>query len=69
MARQSRISGFYKLPLSLRRRAVCEVSGVDLDELVDGLERGGLDPALADKLVENVLGTYGLPFGVALNAR
>jgi hydroxymethylglutaryl-CoA reductase len=48
---------------------VCEVSGVDLDELVDGLERGGLDPALADKLVENVLGTYGLPFGIALNAQ
>jgi hydroxymethylglutaryl-CoA reductase len=41
---------------------------VDLDELVDGLERG-LDPALADKLVENVLGTYGLPFGIALNAQ
>jgi hydroxymethylglutaryl-CoA reductase len=41
---------------------------VDLDELVEGLERG-LDPALADKLVENVLGTYGLPFGIALNAQ
>jgi hydroxymethylglutaryl-CoA reductase len=42
---------------------------VDLDELVDGFERGGLDPALADKLVENVLGTYSLPFGIALNAQ
>jgi hydroxymethylglutaryl-CoA reductase len=68
VARQSRISGFYRLPLSLRRRAVCDASGVDLEELIDGLERGGLDPAMADKIVENVLGTYSLPFGIALNA-
>jgi hydroxymethylglutaryl-CoA reductase len=67
--RESRISGFYRLPLSLRRRAVCEVSGVDLDELIESLERGGLDPTMADKIVENVLGTYGLPFGIALNAK
>jgi hydroxymethylglutaryl-CoA reductase len=67
--RESRISGFYRLPLSLRRRAVCEVSGVDFDELVESLERGGLDPTMADKIVENVLGTYGLPFGIALNAK
>jgi len=69
VARESRISGFYRLPLSLRRRAVSDVSGVDLDELIDSLDRGGLDPAQADKIVENVLGTYGLPFGIALNAR
>ncbi|HTV20728.1 MAG TPA: hydroxymethylglutaryl-CoA reductase, degradative [Polyangiaceae bacterium] len=69
MARESRISGFYRLPLNQRRRAVCDVSGVDIDELTESLERGGLDPALADKIVENVLGTYGLPFGIALNAR
>ena len=69
MARESRISGFYRLPLALRRRAVCDVSGVDLEELIESLDRGGLDPAMADKIVENVLGTYGLPFGIALNAR
>jgi hydroxymethylglutaryl-CoA reductase len=69
MARESRISGFYRLPLSLRRRAVCDVAGVEMEELVESLDRGGLDPAMADKIVENVLGTYGLPFGVALNAR
>jgi hydroxymethylglutaryl-CoA reductase len=69
VARQSRISGFYRLPLNQRRRAVCEVSGVDPDELIESLDRGGLDPALADKIVENVLGTYGLPFGIMLNAQ
>jgi hydroxymethylglutaryl-CoA reductase len=40
-----------------------------MEELVESLDRGGLDPAMADKIVENVLGTYGLPFGIALNAR
>jgi hydroxymethylglutaryl-CoA reductase len=69
LARESRISGFYRLPLLDRRRAIADVAGVDFDELVECLERGGLDPSLADKIVENVLGTYGLPFGVALNAR
>jgi hydroxymethylglutaryl-CoA reductase len=68
VARESRISGFYKLPLVERRRAVANVTGVDFDELVRDLETG-LDPAVADKIVENVLGTYGLPFGIALNAR
>jgi hydroxymethylglutaryl-CoA reductase len=33
------------------------------------LDGGGLDAARADKIVENVLGTYALPFGVMLNAR
>ncbi len=69
MARESRISGFYRLPLVERRRAVSDVTGVDFDELVQSLDRGGIDAELADKIVENVLGTYGLPFGVALNAR
>jgi hydroxymethylglutaryl-CoA reductase len=69
VARESRISGFYRLPLALRRRAVCDVSGVELEELIESLDRGGIDPAMADKIVENVLGTYGLPFGIALNAR
>ncbi len=69
MARESRISGFYRLPLAERRRAVADVTGVELDELISSLERGGLDSTVADKIVENVLGTYGLPFGIALNAR
>jgi hydroxymethylglutaryl-CoA reductase len=68
VARKSRISGFYRLSLVDRRRAVAEFSGVDFGELVAGLDAGGIDPAAADKIVENVLGTYGLPFGVALNA-
>ena len=37
------------------------------EQLEHALERGGLDEATADKMVENSLGTYALPFGVGLN--
>jgi hydroxymethylglutaryl-CoA reductase len=65
----SRIPGFYKLPLQERRQRVCERAGIDIDELVDAIGAGGMDSATADKVVENVLGVYCLPFGVALNVR
>jgi len=69
MSEGSRIPGFYKLSLAARRKVVSERAGVDLTELEHVLEQGGLDTATADKVVENVLGIYGLPFGVALNVR
>ncbi|MET0790956.1 MAG: hydroxymethylglutaryl-CoA reductase, degradative, partial [Polyangiaceae bacterium] len=65
----SRIPGFYKLSLAERREAVASRAGVDVGALEHALEAGGLDTATADKVVENVLGIYGLPFGVALNVR
>ena len=65
----SRIPGFYRLTIEQRRALVCARSGLDPAELESALEGGGLDSQKADKVVENVLGTYGLPFGVALNFR
>jgi hydroxymethylglutaryl-CoA reductase len=67
--RNSRIPGFYKLSLEERRVELAGRVGVSVDELVRALDEGGLDPETADKVVENVLGVYGLPFGVALNVR
>jgi hydroxymethylglutaryl-CoA reductase len=69
MTEGSRIPGFYRLPIAERRALVAERSGVSLEELENALRRGGLDAEKADKVVENVLGTYALPFGVALNVR
>ena len=69
MSEGSRIPGFYKLSLAARRQVVSERANVPLAELEHALELGGLDSATADKVVENVLGIYGLPFGVALNVR
>jgi hydroxymethylglutaryl-CoA reductase len=67
--RNSRIPGFYKLTLEERRSHFAEHLGIPLEEMVTALDKGGIDPATADKVVENVLGVYGLPFGIALNVR
>lgn len=69
MQDESRISGFHKLNLADRRRALADRAGLPADEIDTSLHAGGLDPATADKMVENALGCYALPFGVALNVR
>jgi hydroxymethylglutaryl-CoA reductase len=69
MSEGSRIPGFYRLSIEERRALIAARSGVPVEELDAALEGGGLDPARADKVVENVIGTYALPFGVALNVK
>ncbi len=69
MTEGSRIPGFYRLSLDERRQIIAERSGVAYPELAQAVASGGLDPAIADKVVENVLGVYGMPFGIALNVR
>src|SRR5882672_1311287 len=69
MTKSSRIPGFYRLTLHERRVQLAEHGGFELDELVTAFDNGGLSAETADKVVENVLGVYGLPFGVALNFR
>lgn len=67
--RTSQLPGFYKVQVSERRALVCDATGIEPVEIERALEGGGLDADTADKFVENVLGTYGLPYGVALNVR
>jgi hydroxymethylglutaryl-CoA reductase len=69
MARTSRFPGFYKITVAERRALVAEATGADPREIKSALEQGGIDAETADKFVENVLGTYALPYGVALNVR
>lgn len=69
MSRDSRFPGFYRLPLDHRRAAIAERCGLDVASLARTMQNGGLDVDTADKVVENVLGIYGMPFGVALNVR
>src|SRR5437899_1163591 len=62
----SRIPGFYRLPLAARRdelQARAELTGEDLATLA----HGGLDLGVADKVVENAIGVYALPMGLGLN--
>jgi hydroxymethylglutaryl-CoA reductase len=69
MARTSRFPGFYKVTVQERRALVGDATGCDPKDLERALEGGGMEAETADKFVENVLGTYGLPYGVALNVR
>jgi hydroxymethylglutaryl-CoA reductase len=69
MAKTSRFPGFYNETVGDRRSLVGDATGTDPDDIERSLESGGLDAATADKFVENVLGTYALPYAVALNVR
>ncbi|MEZ4410193.1 MAG: hydroxymethylglutaryl-CoA reductase, degradative [Polyangiales bacterium] len=69
MTRSSRIPGFYKESVESRRRLLAEAADLDNAELTRVLSAGGLDVATADKTVENVVGTYALPFSLGLNVR
>ncbi len=69
MTLTSRFPGFYKISVQERRAIVSEATGAGADDIAQALEAGGLDAETADKFVENVLGTYSLPYGVALNVR
>jgi hydroxymethylglutaryl-CoA reductase len=65
----SRIPGFYRLCLAERQALIAARVGVELEVLLRAVDGGGLESHIADKVVENVLGTYGMPFGIALNVR
>jgi hydroxymethylglutaryl-CoA reductase len=69
MTLTSRFPGFYKISVQERRALVSDATGAAADDIERALEGGGLDAETADKFVENVLGTYSLPYGVALNVR
>jgi hydroxymethylglutaryl-CoA reductase len=65
----SRLPGFYKLTLEERRRVAAEALGVEPRELEEALGAGGIDAARADKTIENVVGTYAMPFALGLNVQ
>lgn len=67
MTRSSRLAGFYKLSVDERRRLAADALGIDVRELMRALGGGGLDVATADKTIENVVGTFAMPFAIGLN--
>ncbi|MCY4018334.1 MAG: hydroxymethylglutaryl-CoA reductase, degradative [Chloroflexi bacterium] len=64
--RRSTISGLYKRPLS-ERQAITRDWADLTDKDLRALEEGGLALHEADLMIENVIGRYALPFGVATN--
>lgn len=66
MGVSSRLSGFYKQTVSERQAVIAD--HYDLTESdVEALSRGGISVDLADRLIEDVVGIYGLPLGIAPN--
>ena len=63
----SRLKGFYKLSVPERRSLLADIAGLD-DEMVGAWASvGELSEEVADRMIENVIGTYSLPIGVATN--
>jgi hydroxymethylglutaryl-CoA reductase len=63
----SRIPGFYNLPLDERLDKLTAAAGLSPDELAPFRTSGGLADDQADHMVENAIGTFGLPLGIGLN--
>ncbi|MEC7757010.1 MAG: hydroxymethylglutaryl-CoA reductase, degradative [Candidatus Thermoplasmatota archaeon] len=63
----SRIEGFYKLSVSERRELLGELAGLNQEQKDAWGQSGELDEDAADRMIENVVGTYSLPIGVATN--
>ncbi|HUJ58753.1 MAG TPA: hydroxymethylglutaryl-CoA reductase, degradative [Kofleriaceae bacterium] len=62
----SRLPGFYRLGIAERRRRVADAAGIAERELA-AIDPGALALEAADGMIENVIGTYALPFAVAVN--
>jgi hydroxymethylglutaryl-CoA reductase len=66
MDRTSRLPGFYSLGVEERVGRIAELTALD-DAERSGLAGQGLPVELADQMIENVVGTHGLPLGIAAN--
>jgi hydroxymethylglutaryl-CoA reductase len=63
----SQISGFYKLPPAERLNIVQEFAGLTDEECAAIANTGGLPMDTIDRMVENAIGTFDLPMGIATN--
>ncbi len=63
--KSSQISGFYKKPISERIKHVQEFAHLS-NEDVETIHQS-LDMETADRMIENVIGTFELPIGIAVN--
>ncbi|MHB0857455.1 MAG: hydroxymethylglutaryl-CoA reductase, degradative [Anaerolineae bacterium] len=67
MAPSSRIPGFYNLTPDERLQRVAAFADLDGEDLAILTGSSGLDVALGDRMVENVVGVHALPVGIATN--
>ena len=67
MEKTSRIEGFYKLPMAERLKIVKAFADLSDEEALSLAGFGGGDPALSDKMIENAIGSFQMPLGIAVN--
>ena len=71
--KSSRMSGFYRLEMEERLNKVADFSGLSEEDKNLFLKNGELslaiDKSIADRMIENVIGIFELPLGIATNFR
>src|SRR6266567_4290006 len=66
LTRSSTIASFYKLPLEERLRLVKEFAGLTSED-AQTLANGTMPSATAQRMIENVIGMFPIPLGIATN--
>jgi len=67
MGKTSAFTGFYKLPVEERLKIVKEFADLTDEEVNILKNTGALPLELADRMIENVVGAFPVPLGIALN--
>jgi len=65
----SRLPGFYQLSMDERVGIVAEWAGLSQEERAFLMGEAVLSRQMADQMIENAVGTYALPLGIATNFR
>ena len=63
----SRLSGFHKLSMVERHEKLSQMLNLDEMDLAQLQGISALQPGLANKMIENAVGTFSLPMGLGLN--
>jgi len=64
--KNSRIPGFFKLNRKQKLKKVKEFADLT-DKELEIIEKGALEPGLRERMAENVIGTFSLPYSIAVN--
>lgn len=63
----SRIPGFYKMTVDERKKHIIDLYNFSEEDATQLLDHLSLPEETADKMIENVVGTFSLPLGLGLN--
>jgi hydroxymethylglutaryl-CoA reductase len=69
MTESADLQGFYKLSMEERRTILKKLTSLTDDEIRTLASTGGLPPDIADHMIENVVGGFTFPLGIATNFR